>query len=302
MRRFCRTVLILAPYIAWSAFGEEAIAQVLPDKTVRVNGINIHYLEQGAGVPVVFVHGGLADGRIWELQREAFAKNYQFISYTRRYHGAEPWLDDGKQFSQQLDTDDLVAFVKALNRGPVHLVTWSAGGLRGVRAAVAHPELFRSMVHYEPGPLTPVNEEIRLAQRDRDNERAEARKMAEADPVEGMKRLVEATIRGPRESFERLPSAVQASVLGSARTLTLLEANPNPVTCEMAGKLRLSTLIITGDKSDRYYPLVADAMAACIPNSKRSILKDATHGGPAQQADAFNREVLGFLASVRRRP
>ena len=84
MRRFCRTVLILAPYIAWSAFGEEAIAQVLPDKTVRVNGIDIHYLEQGAGVPVVFVHGGLADGRIWELQRLAIAKNYQFISYTRR--------------------------------------------------------------------------------------------------------------------------------------------------------------------------------------------------------------------------
>ena len=33
-------------------------------KEVEVNGVRLHYVEQGSGEPIVFVHGGLGDAAI----------------------------------------------------------------------------------------------------------------------------------------------------------------------------------------------------------------------------------------------
>src|SRR5262245_20510150 len=104
-------------------------------KEVEVNGVRLSYMEQGAGEPIVFVHGAFSDLRVWEPVREEVAKRYRFIAYTQRYFGTEPWPDDGKNFSIQTDADDLAKFITSLNAGPVHLVTrsprWWGGDGRG---------------------------------------------------------------------------------------------------------------------------------------------------------------------------
>jgi pimeloyl-ACP methyl ester carboxylesterase len=41
--------------------------------TVRVNGLELEYVEAGTGVPAVFCHGSGSDVRYWEPQREAVA-------------------------------------------------------------------------------------------------------------------------------------------------------------------------------------------------------------------------------------
>jgi hypothetical protein len=37
-------------------------------KIARVNDVELHYLEKGSGVPVIFIHGGLGDYREWSAQ------------------------------------------------------------------------------------------------------------------------------------------------------------------------------------------------------------------------------------------
>ena len=50
--------------------------------------IGIYYEDHGAGVPVVLVHGYLADGRSWEKQEMALlAAGYRVITYDRRGSG-----------------------------------------------------------------------------------------------------------------------------------------------------------------------------------------------------------------------
>ena len=58
----------------------------LQPKTIRVNGADLAYIEQGSGGAVVFVHGSLSDFRSWVFQLEPFAQRYRGISYSRRYH------------------------------------------------------------------------------------------------------------------------------------------------------------------------------------------------------------------------
>ena len=40
---------------------------------VRVNGVDLEYVDEGTGVPVVFSHGGSSDLRYWE-PREVFGR------------------------------------------------------------------------------------------------------------------------------------------------------------------------------------------------------------------------------------
>ena len=86
-------------------------------KQMSVNGVSLTYVEQGQDVPVLFVHGSNADRRLWERQRETFAKKYRFIAIDQRYFGTGAWPDNGTKFSQATFVDDLRAFIQELNAG-----------------------------------------------------------------------------------------------------------------------------------------------------------------------------------------
>ena len=52
-----------------------------------LNGARIHYERAGAGMPVVFLHAGVADSRMWGPQVRAFAKNFDVIAPDMRGFG-----------------------------------------------------------------------------------------------------------------------------------------------------------------------------------------------------------------------
>jgi len=120
-------------------------------RQVRVNSVDLTYIEQGTGAPVVFVHGAWIDLRFWEPQRQVIARQHRFIAYNHRYHGTAPWPDDGKQYSATTHAADLAAFIRQLNAGPVHLVGISYGGFLTTLVASEHPDLVRSLTLAEPG-------------------------------------------------------------------------------------------------------------------------------------------------------
>ena len=47
-----------------------------PQAAVVSNGVELHYIERGEGVPVIFIHGGLEDYTTWEDQARAFGESY----------------------------------------------------------------------------------------------------------------------------------------------------------------------------------------------------------------------------------
>src|SRR4030095_15100442 len=105
---------------------------------LRMSGIDLSYIEQGTGPPVVFVHGAWMDLRYWERQRQTIAMQYRFIAYTQRYHGTTPWPDAGQHYSAATHAADLAAFLGALQAGPVHLVAHSSGGVVATLVAIDH--------------------------------------------------------------------------------------------------------------------------------------------------------------------
>ena len=47
-----------------------------------INGIDLYFETKGMGKPLVLLHAGVADSRMWDSQFDELAKNYGCISDT----------------------------------------------------------------------------------------------------------------------------------------------------------------------------------------------------------------------------
>src|ERR671918_26899 len=122
----------------WRAEGREMDSTMA--QTARVNGTDLAYIEQGAGQPVVLVHGGIGDYREWDLQMPAFAASFRIIALSCRGAWPNRKLEPDEQITLDTFVEDLASFIKALDLAPVHLVGHSSpGGFGGLLLAHRHP-------------------------------------------------------------------------------------------------------------------------------------------------------------------
>lgn len=111
-------------------------------KTVEVNGYDMAYQETGSGIPFVLIHGAGTDYRTWDAQAPVFSKAYRTIAVSLRHHYPEKWNGVGDDFSVGQHASDVVALIRELNLGKVHLLGHSRGGsvaltvARGVNSSV----------------------------------------------------------------------------------------------------------------------------------------------------------------------
>jgi pimeloyl-ACP methyl ester carboxylesterase len=271
-------------------------------KEVEVNGVRLHYVEQGSGEPIVFVHGGLGDQRSWEPVREEIAKKYRFVAVTLRYYGAGPWKDDGKEFSVATHADDLAKVISSLNAAPVHLVGYSYGGAVATTAALKNPSLVRSLTVYEPAliPVLPAeSEEGKAAREDRTKFVGSAITAAEAgDSIQAARLFIEGVFQLPPGGFDRLPQATQTRVLENARVMPLMLAaiQRHTMTCDMLRNFTHRTLVMRGEKTQAYYVLINNAVGKCLPGAQEVVLQNVNHNGPVRDPAAFTAAVLEFLS------
>ena len=123
---------------------------LLAVKVVRAGDVELHYVERGNGVPVIFVHGSLDDYRTFEPQLEPLSHRYRVISYSRRYNFPNaPRIPSGSH-SALVEAADLASLLQALGAYPAHVVGHSYGAYTALILAMKHPELVRSLVLAEP--------------------------------------------------------------------------------------------------------------------------------------------------------
>jgi len=262
---------------------------------VRVNGVDLEYMEEGAGVPVVFSHGGSSDVRYWEPQRPAFAAHYRFVAYSQRFHGAGPWSAEG-DYSASAHAADLVAIMRRLGAGPVHLVGFSR--TTALHAALLEPGLVRSLTILEPNvPWLLEGDpegEVLLAWWRGENERV--RNEAGDDPARAAALWFElVNNRGPG-AFAAQPEALRRMWLDNFGTRRPA-APPEPLQCGQLGAIAAPTLALATEYGMPYSRRIVEVLAGCIPGSRLAVIPSATHFVSYQAPAAFNETVLEFLAS-----
>lgn len=297
-------LFLARPVQAASRTGETRLASDLPPvKQMKVNGVELAYVEQGSGVPVVFVHGAVGDWRTFDLLRPAVAARYRYVAYSRRYHYPNRWSGDGSDYSYQLHENDLVAFIKALGAGPVHLVGNSYGGGIVLLTALDHPELVKSAVIGEPGSLFPdlISDQregkVVLAQR-----AAAGRGMRDAARAGDMDRAAELlidSISGEAGAFRKFSQERRRRVLENARTMgpMLAQRAPPTISCAAIGAMRVPVLVVRGEQTTPFYAMTTDAFFRCLPPGNReAVIPNAGHPQYTANPVAYTDTLLGYLA------
>jgi 3-oxoadipate enol-lactonase len=157
---------------------------------------------EGDGPPVLLVHAGIADRRMWDPQWPALVERFRAIRLDLRGHGRS---DPPK--AAHWPHEDLVAVLDAAGVERAALVGCSYGGSLSVDTAIAHPGRVSALVLAACGPSgKPAPDELRALA-------GAADELGEAGDLQG---ACEAEVRiwvdGPQRTPEQTPAAVRQAV------------------------------------------------------------------------------------------
>ena len=289
-----------------SLFAQDTV--VLPEmkKSVVGDGVELHYIERGAGVPVIFVHGGLEDCTMWKDQVHAFGETYHAIAYSRRYNF--PNTNDLRpNHSAAVDAEDLADFMQKLNLGKSHIVGFSYGGCSALFLAVKHPELVRTLTLTEPALIpwlnnlsAPRTAEGKAVLADYTNKLLEpAGEVYRKGDSEAMLRItLDYLVR--KRMYDDAPPQLREVWMRNVRELGAILTSPDGLAApeqERVRALRIPTLLLSGGKSAPSC-LLADAelRALLAPDlCQRAVFPDATHAMWIEHPEGCRKTVLDFL-------
>ncbi|MGI9350884.1 MAG: alpha/beta fold hydrolase [Rhizobiaceae bacterium] len=123
-----------------------------------LNGASIHFTDTGGdGVPLVFSHGLLFSGAMFEAQVAHFKDQFRCITFDHRGQGNSAVTENG--YDIETLTDDAAALINHLGLAPCHFVGLSMGGFVGMRLAAREPDLLRTLILLETSadPEPPEN-------------------------------------------------------------------------------------------------------------------------------------------------
>ena len=93
--------------------------------TVGKDSIQIYVEDKGSGKPIIFIPGWTMSSQFFLNQKTHFKKDYRYISYDPRSHGASTKTELGNTYKYH--ATDLKDLISQLNLEDVILVGWSSG-------------------------------------------------------------------------------------------------------------------------------------------------------------------------------
>lgn len=106
---------------------------------------HLSYTVEGEGSPVVLVHAGVADHRMWDAVVPALAERHTVIRYDLRGFG-----ESAPPTGPFSETDDLLALLDHLGHARVRVVGASWGGRVAADFILTHPERVHSVTLLSP--------------------------------------------------------------------------------------------------------------------------------------------------------
>ena len=251
----------------------------------------------GEGTPVLLVHAGICDSRMWDPQWETFPRAHRVVRYDMRGFGRSP-LRPGPYSPPA----DLIALLDELALGPATLVGVSMGGGISLQVAVARPELVSTLVLVGSG-VRGHDWSDYVTQAWAEEEAAFERGDLDAAAEVNLRTWVDGPHRSPDEVDPEIRQkvgemqrrALELYVEGGA------DAQEEALVLDIGdrlGEISVPTLVLAGELDVPDIQLLADRLEREIPGARRATIEGAAHVPSMERPDEFDRLVLGFLDEV----
>jgi pimeloyl-ACP methyl ester carboxylesterase len=246
---------------------------------VTQDGIELHGWEEGAGEPVVLVHGSWVDHRDWDAVAPLLADHFLVVRHNRRGYGGGGRPVGAR--SRRQDEDDLAALIGAVGRGPAHVVGNSFGASVALGLARRRPDLLRSLCVHEPPLLGAASQDARLRpllDEVRGRIGAVVAQLRAGDHEGGARRFVEEIALGPG-AWQALPEEVRHLVAGNAPGFLGDVEDPGwaDLPLDGASDPGCPVLVTWGSESPAWLWEVAALVSERIPGARGRMLAGCGH-------------------------
>jgi pimeloyl-ACP methyl ester carboxylesterase len=255
----------------------------------------------GAAAPVVCLHAGVTDRRLWAPQVDALRATHRVVAYDRRGFG-ETRLPQPAAREAYSQVADLLAVLDTLLIDRAVLMGCSQGGRIAIDLALAHPERVRALVLVAcavsgapevdepyPPPIQARVEAYEAAER-----RGDQAALNELD--------AQFWLDGPEQPTGRVTGALRELFL-AMNAVPLASGPPGdeiepPSAWERLEEIPVPALVVWGTLD--FAPLGARMreIVQRIPQAATVVMDGVAHLPGLERPVEFNRALLAFLASL----
>lgn len=248
----------------------------------------------GEGLPVVLLHAGLCDSRMWDRQWTVFSAGYRTVRCDLRGFGRSPLPPEPYSNAR-----DVIALLDQLGLDRVLLVGASLGGRTALEIAVAQPVRVAGLLLAAPGLL---GHAWSGAVRSLWSQEEAALQRGDLDAA------VEVNLRGWVDGPGRDPSAVDRAVRDKVAEMQRLafelqlpvgeDADKQllvPDVADRLGEIAAPTLVLIGDHDIADLLAIADRVVGAVRGARRTVLAGTAHLPNMEQPAEFNRLALEFF-------
>jgi pimeloyl-ACP methyl ester carboxylesterase len=236
---------------------------------IDVGGVRTWYAEQGAGQPLLLLHGAFTDASEFGANAPALAEHFRVLTPERRGHGHTP--DVAGPISYDVMAEDTIAFIEGLNLGRPHLVGHSDGANVALLVALARPDLVSQLVlisgNFHYGGLLEALDVGVLASN-------------------GF--LIEAYAQVSPDGREHFAEV-------AAKVGRMIASEPTLTTDDLR-QVAARTLVMAGD-DDAIAPEHTLAMYQAIPDAELAIVPGTSHALILEKPALCNQILIEFLAT-----
>ena len=258
-----------------------------------INGAQIYYEVAGEGDPLVFVHAGVADRRMWDDQVAFFGSDYRVIRFDLRGFGNTKPVPGS--FASR---DDLAGLLTFLEVPQAVLIGCSMGRMASMDFAIEHPERVTALVMVGSAPAG-LNLDVPMPARFAEAEQAEQQ--------QDWERLIELSAQIWYDGEGREPHQVDATrrefmkqMQRDALPYRSMEQGQSvpmqPGAAERLGELHIPVLIICGERDTPYILAASQYIAEHIAGAQK-VMMDSAHLPSMDRPAEFNQVLHDFLVA-----
>jgi epoxide hydrolase 4 len=283
-----------------------------------VNGVRLHYVTEGSGSPIVFVHGFPEFWYEWRRQLAEFGRDHRAIAFDMRGHNLSSKPAELEAYRVDRLVEDLRALTEHLGHRRFTLVGHDWGGAVAWAFAIAHPDrLERLVIVNAPHPAIFA----RLLREDPAQQKAseymlafrsgKAEEILSGDDFAVLKKILISDLRA-RGRFtaddERAYVAAWSqpgALTGGLNFYRAARVGPpardgEPAsgtlgTGDGASMVRVPTLVIWGEQDTALLPQNLDGLERYVPELTVRRIPDGTHWVIHEQPELVTRLIREFV-------
>ncbi|HEY8742536.1 MAG TPA: alpha/beta fold hydrolase [Chloroflexota bacterium] len=260
---------------------------------VPVCGAPLYYEVSGAGRPLILIHEGIADCRMYDEQVAAFAARYRVLRYD--VHG---FGQSGLPSGAYSNHDALYDLLQQLGLGRTALLGMSMGGGIALDFALVYPELVDALIL--AGSAVSGYEGTPDIQQQAEQQWGAIQAALERNDLA---QAVALTLRMWFDGPQRRPDQVDPAVRRRAGELAAhclirpdSTAQPlEPPAAPRLAEIAVPTLVIVGDGDQPDILAIADLLHQGIAGARKVVIPEVAHLPNMERPELFNRLVLDFL-------